>query len=118
MLGSEKQLKKFFSVDQTQQAMVKQLMGVEDIEQVLRDQNLAPIIVPELDSAINQNFHQLMTRLRKQYGRYMRLRVCKRADLQEAQFHLQLVEDRNTSGMSYVEYLCHVHRLIQNKMIY
>ena len=27
----------------------------------------------------------------------------------------RLVEDRSPAGMSYVEFLCHVHRLIQNK---
>lgn len=37
-------------------------------------------------------------------------------DPAEVAFFNLLVEDRSTAGMSYVEYLCQVHRLIQNKM--
>jgi protein transport protein SEC24 len=33
----------------------------------------------------------------------------------EVDFFNALVEDRLTSGMSYVEFLCHIHRQIQNK---
>ena len=32
-----------------------------------------------------------------------------------AAFYAKLTEDRNVAGMSYVDFLCHVHRLIQNK---
>lgn len=34
----------------------------------------------------------------------------------EAEFFQWLVEDRSPGGMSYVEFLIHVHRIIQNKM--
>eukprot|EP01024_Parvocaulis_polyphysoides_P021955 TRINITY_DN20463_c1_g2_i4.p1 TRINITY_DN20463_c1_g2~~TRINITY_DN20463_c1_g2_i4.p1 ORF type:complete len:209 (+),score=32.50 TRINITY_DN20463_c1_g2_i4:28-627(+) len=118
-----------------QPAMLKQLLNVENLDQLVGGSSTptpnatptltpnatptpTPITVPVLNNPINQGFFQLMNKLRKQYGRYMRLRICKRSDQYDVQFHMQLVEDRNTAGMSYVEYLCHVHRLIQNKMIY
>jgi protein transport protein SEC24 len=44
----------------------------------------------------------------------MRLRVVRRPDAAaETTFFAMLIEDRSMAGMSYVEYLCHVHRLIQ-----
>ena len=45
----------------------------------------------------------------------MRLRVLRRGDPSENAYYRRLVEDRSPAGMSYVEFLCHVHRLIQNK---
>lgn len=46
----------------------------------------------------------------------MRLSLHKRGDASEGAFFQCLVEDRSTAGMSYVEYLCLVHRQIQNKL--
>jgi protein transport protein SEC24 len=47
---------------------------------------------------------------------FMRLRVARKGDAAEVGFFNALVEDRSPTGTSYVEYLCHVHRLIQNRM--
>ncbi len=47
---------------------------------------------------------------------FLRLRVTRKGDPHEAQFLTQLVEDRSPAGMSYVEYLCQVHRLIQIRL--
>ena len=46
----------------------------------------------------------------------MRLRVAKKGDPTYNVFVNSLVEDKSTAGMSYVEFLCHVHRQIQEKM--
>lgn len=55
---------------------------------------------------------------RRQRCNYMRLRVVRRGDPQlEPAFFAALVEDRTPSGgMSYVEFLCYLHRQIQNKL--
>lgn len=55
---------------------------------------------------------------RRQRTNYMRLRVVRRNDpVLEPAFFNALVEDRSpTGGMSYVEYLCFLHRQIQNKL--
>jgi len=47
---------------------------------------------------------------------FLRLRVTRKGDPFEATFLTQLVEDRSPAGMSYVEYLCQMHRLIQLKL--
>ncbi len=46
----------------------------------------------------------------------MRLRVARKGDPAEVAFFNGLVEDRSTAGPSYVQYLCDVHRLIQERM--
>ncbi|KAH9295409.1 hypothetical protein KI387_038997, partial [Taxus chinensis] len=54
--------------------------------------------------------------IRRQRCSYLRLRVCKRADPTEFLFFSLMVEDKNALGLSYVEFLVHIHRQIQNKM--
>ena len=59
---------------------------------------------------------QLLNLLRSNRSSFMRLSLHKRGDVSEGAFFQCLVEDRSTAGMSYVEYLCLVHRQIQNKL--
>ena len=59
----------------------------------------------------------LLDEVRRQRSAYLRLRVVRRNDAAEAGFYSALVEDRSpVGGMSYVEYLCFLHRQIQNKL--
>ena len=61
--------------------------------------------------------HALLNEVRRQRATYLRLRVVRRGDPEEAAFFSALVEDRSpAAGMSYVEYLCHLHRQIQNRL--
>ena len=53
--------------------------------------------------------------MRRMRSGYLRTRILRRGDPAEAHFYAKLTEDRNIAGMSYVDFLCHVHRLIQNK---
>lgn len=70
--------------------------------------------VPALRTPQSCALHALLDALRTQRGAYMRLRVVRRPDAAaETTFFAMLIEDRSMAGMSYVEYLCHVHRLIQ-----
>jgi protein transport protein SEC24 len=50
-------------------------------------------------------------------GKCVRLKFVARGSVMETKFLAKLVEDRTQSGMSYVEYLCHVHRQIQKKFL-
>jgi protein transport protein SEC24 len=44
------------------------------------------------------------------------VRVLVAKDPLEAQFLSKLVDDRAQTSMSYVEFLCHIHRQIQSKI--
>lgn len=72
-------------------------------------------VLPRLDTSANKSLNAFVDTLRRMRCSYMRLRVLRRGDPSENAFYRRLVEDRSPAGMSYVEFLCHVHRLIQNK---
>jgi protein transport protein SEC24 len=77
-----------------------------------------PLVLPALDTPLNQAVRALLDEVRRQRGAYLRLRVVRRGDAAlEQAFYAALVEDRSpAAGMSYVEYLCFLHRQIQNKL--
>ena len=62
-----------------------------------------------------ERLHELLSAIRAQRRGGVKLRVLRRGDAGEGRFLGALVEDRLQSGMSYVEFLCHVHKIIQNK---
>lgn len=76
-----------------------------------------PLLLPELDSPLSGAARALLDEVRRQRSAYLRLRVVRRGDPIESTFYSALIEDRTPAGgMSYVEYLCFLHRQIQNKM--
>jgi len=76
----------------------------------------APVMLPPRDTPSGRLMADLLTRLRLERCAYMRLRVVRKGDALEPLFLSSLLEDRSPTGMSYVEFLCHIHRQIQNKM--
>jgi protein transport protein SEC24 len=77
-----------------------------------------PLILPHLDTPLSRAVNALLDEVRRQRGGYMRLRIPKRGggDAEETAFFAALLEDRSMAGASYVEYLCWLHRQIQNKV--
>lgn len=59
---------------------------------------------------------RLLDLIRVHRRSYMRLRVLRRNDPFEAQFFNLLIEDKSGVGQSYVDFLCAIHRTIQQKM--
>lgn len=73
--------------------------------------------LPVLDTPMNRHLHKVLHELRSERRSYMHLRLMRRGHPQEAGFLASLIEDRSPSaGMSYVEFLCLLHRQIQNKL--
>ncbi len=93
--------------------LVSELLGFNSTAELLACQ--APLMLVPRDTRASRTLFELLNRLRLERCAYMRARVAKKGDPLEPQFLNMLIEDRSTSGMSYVEFLCHVHRLIQNK---
>ncbi|GIL50904.1 hypothetical protein Vafri_6870 [Volvox africanus] len=90
------------------------LLGVASYDDLVRVPN-AVTLLPR-DNWPSRLLQDLLTKIRLQRSSFMRLRVARKGDPAESAFFNMLVEDRSTAGMSYVEYLCQIHRLIQNKM--
>jgi len=91
--------------------LLRDLFGTENVDDIVSTRATIPNLSNPSSKALNDFIHAI----RKQRGAFMRTRILKRGDPLEALFYNRLMEDRSPAGMSYVEYLCHVHRLIQNK---
>lgn len=76
----------------------------------------ASLTLPKRDARASAMLADLLVTARLHRSSFMRLRLARKGDPHEMSFFNSLVEDRSTTGMSYVEYLCQVHRLIQAKM--
>ena len=95
----------------TSREALRETFGVEHVDAL----QAVHSVLPRLDTPANQSLNALIDALRRMRSSYMRLRVLRRGDPREGAFYRKLVEDRSPAGQSYVEFLCHVHRLIQNK---
>ena len=94
------------------QDRLKEVFGVDTVDQLDARQSMLP---PNLPNERNKRMNAFINAMRKARSGYMRMRILKRNDSMETLFYNRLIEDRSVAGMSYVEFLCHVHRLIQNK---
>ena len=77
-----------------------------------------PLALPTLPgSPLNAALHAVLGEVRRQRCGYMHLRVLARGDPAEGAFFAALVEDRSAAApQSYVEFLCYLHRQIQQKL--
>uniref|UniRef100_A0A0C9S8H8 TSA: Wollemia nobilis Ref_Wollemi_Transcript_11181_4406 transcribed RNA sequence n=1 Tax=Wollemia nobilis TaxID=56998 RepID=A0A0C9S8H8_9CONI len=91
--------------------MLRQLFGVQSIDEIP-----SHFLLQEYDNDHSRKLNEVVNEIRRQRCSYLRLRVCKRADPAEFLFFSVMIEDKNSLGLSYVEFLVHIHRQIQNKM--
>ncbi|KAG1679938.1 hypothetical protein FOA52_007002 [Chlamydomonas sp. UWO 241] len=94
--------------------LVHALTGAGSYEELCRVPG--PVVLLPREERASRALQDLLVKVRMNRSSFGRLRVTRKGDPHEAAFFTSLVEDRSSSGMSYVEYLCQVHRLIQLKM--
>ncbi|KAI7816333.1 Sec23/Sec24 trunk domain-containing protein [Gamsiella multidivaricata] len=71
--------------------------------------------LPELTSQTSTQLRTIISYMQSQRSKYLDLVVVRQGlDQSELEFSNQLVEDKNNEAMSYVDYLCAIHRMIQN----
>lgn len=92
--------------------ILSQLFGVQSVNEIPPNQ----FILREFGNDPSKKLNALVNEIRKQRCSYLRFRWCRRGDPLEFIFFSLMVEDKNSLGLSYVEFLVHVHRQIQNKM--
>ena len=69
-----------------------------------------------LDNPLSIRGYKLMNAVRSQRPHLLQTVRCITAkDIMESRFIGMLTEDRAQTAMSYVEFLCHVHRQIQHR---
>ncbi|RKP04414.1 protein transport protein Sec24c [Thamnocephalis sphaerospora] len=98
---------------QTPAEIVKQLFGVDSIDAI--DSTLAAL--PEIDSPLSHRLRAIAGALQSRHGRHLALRIVRQQlDPSEAEFASLLTEDKNNENMSYVDYLCYIHKQIQTEV--
>lgn len=72
--------------------------------------------LPELDTPLSKRVRQIVEAIQSERQRFLKLTVVRQRDKLEPWFKHYIVEDTgfNTSHLSYVDFLCHVHKEIRN----
>ncbi|XP_027367987.1 protein transport protein Sec24-like At4g32640 isoform X2 [Abrus precatorius] len=87
--------------------IVRKLFGVATVEEI-------PTL--QQDNPLSKKLNEVVNEIRRQRCSYLRLKLCRKGDPSGMLFFSYMIEDKNAGGFSYVEFLIHVHRQIQNKM--
>ncbi|KAG0029940.1 COPII coat Sec23p-Sfb3p heterodimer component [Podila clonocystis] len=93
------------------QKTLQDLFGASTLEEV---DTATMHHLPKLTNDYSSRFRTVLQTIQQQRGKYLGLTVVRQGlDATEAEFSFELVEDQNNENMSYVDYLCAVHRMIQ-----
>ncbi|KAL6046314.1 Protein transport protein Sec24C [Balamuthia mandrillaris] len=88
------------------------LFGVES----LMDVDSSKLQLTERDNPLSARVCGVVRTLRNQTGQGQAVHVIQRGSPLEARFVSYFVEDKTATQMSYADFLCHLHRHIQNKL--
>ncbi|XP_076918795.1 protein transport protein SEC24 C-like [Bidens hawaiensis] len=90
---------------------MRQLFGISSIDVVP-----SRFVLQQYDNPLSKKLNEVINEIRSQRCNYLRLKLCRKGDPSGALFFSYMVEDKSPGGLSYVEFLVHVHRQIQSKM--
>uniref|UniRef100_A0A1D1Z3K7 Protein transport protein Sec24-like At4g32640 n=1 Tax=Anthurium amnicola TaxID=1678845 RepID=A0A1D1Z3K7_9ARAE len=76
----------------------------------------AQFVLQQYDNELSKRLNAVVNEMRLQRCSYLRFRLCRKGDPSGMLFFSYMVEDKTPNGLSYVEFLVHVHRQIQTKM--
>ncbi|KAF9142343.1 COPII coat Sec23p-Sfb3p heterodimer component [Mortierella sp. GBA39] len=90
------------------------VFGVSTVDEV--DPSLRHL--PEIESQTSNQLRTVAAYMQEQRGKYLNLVVVRqgRGQHEEPEFLSLLAEDKNNDAMSYVDYLCAIHRKIQTEV--
>ncbi|CAN4098171.1 unnamed protein product [Withania somnifera] len=91
--------------------VIHQLLGIASVEEIP-----AQFVLQQYDNPLSKKLNDIINDIRRQRCNYLRLKLCKKGDSSGMLFLSHMVEDKTQNGLSYVEFLVHIHRHIQNKM--
>ncbi|XP_034210794.1 protein transport protein Sec24-like At4g32640 isoform X3 [Prunus dulcis] len=77
---------------------------------------LSKFVLQQHDNPFSKKLNDLINEIRRQRCSYLRLKLCKKGDPSGMLFFSYIVEDKSLNGLSYIEFLIHIHRQIQMKM--
>ncbi|KAJ2003211.1 COPII coat Sec23p-Sfb3p heterodimer component [Coemansia thaxteri] len=95
---------------QTPPSLLQAALGVSALEQI----DVKMHSVPELSTTLNQKIRAIAGALVPSRADFVNVQVVRQGmDQVEVQFASLLVEDRNNDNMTYVDFVCAIHRQIQ-----
>ncbi|XP_005101853.1 protein transport protein Sec24C [Aplysia californica] len=91
--------------------MIQKIFDVQSAAQV----DIDKVQVLQLDNPASRRLCDLISRIRSERSRYLKLTIVRQRDKLQPWFDHFLVEDKGmNSGSSYVDFLCHIHKEIRN----
>ncbi|XP_060212473.1 protein transport protein SEC24 C-like isoform X2 [Lycium barbarum] len=91
--------------------VMHQLLGISSVQEVP-----AQFVLQQHDNPLSKKLNDIINDIRRQRCNYLRLKLCKKGDSSGMLFFSNMVEDKTSIGLPYVEFLVHIHRHIQSKM--
>ncbi|KAI8528602.1 hypothetical protein RHMOL_Rhmol12G0160500 [Rhododendron molle] len=91
--------------------VMRQLFGISSLNEIQPQ-----FVLQQYDNPLSKKLNDVVNEIRRQRCSYLRLKLCKKGDASGMLFFSYMVEDKTPNGLSYVEFLVHVHRQIQTKM--
>ncbi|XP_022844975.1 protein transport protein Sec24-like At4g32640 isoform X2 [Olea europaea var. sylvestris] len=91
--------------------ILHKLFGISSVEEVPNQ-----YVLQQYDNPLSKKLNYVVNEIRRQRCSYLRVKLCRKGDPSGMLFFSYMVEDKTPSGLSYVEFLVHIHRQIQSKM--
>lgn len=91
--------------------ILNKLFGIPSVDEIP-----SQFVLQQYDNPLSKKLNDLINEIRRQRCSYLRLKLCKKGDPSGMLFFSYIVEDKSLNGLSYVEFLIHIHRQIQMKM--
>ncbi|XP_011628219.1 protein transport protein Sec24-like At4g32640 [Amborella trichopoda] len=92
--------------------IVRQLFGVASVDDIP-----SQFLLQQLDNELSKKLNNIVNEIRRERCSYLRMKVCRKGEPSGMYFVSRLVEDKNGGSFSYPEFLVHIHKQIQNKMV-
>ncbi|KAJ4964766.1 hypothetical protein NE237_016615 [Protea cynaroides] len=92
--------------------ILQQVFGISYVDKIPTQ-----FVLQQYDNPLSKKVNEVVNEIRRHRCSYLRLRLCKKGDPSGMLFFSYMVEDKTPGGLSYVEFLVHIHRQIQTKMV-
>ncbi|KAL2929877.1 hypothetical protein RDABS01_035287, partial [Bienertia sinuspersici] len=88
--------------------ILQSLFGTTSVDEIP-----VQFVLQQYDNALSKKFNEVVNEIRRQRCSYLRFKLCKKGDALGMLFFSYMAEDKTPTGLSYVEFLVHIHRQIQ-----
>ncbi|KAG6736404.1 hypothetical protein POTOM_060841 [Populus tomentosa] len=91
---------------------LQKLFGISSVAEI--PTQYSQFVLEQYDNPLSKKLNNVVNEIRQQRCSFLRLKLCKKGDPSGMSFFSYLVEDKvPAGGLSYVEFLVHIHRQIQ-----